>query len=105
MIGDMIPAEKFPMPQWFIDRVLATDIEPYIGWSAARPDWNWSHLDAMPRVDARALLIADELEDSDDLLADAARMMPHATRIRIEDREHINAFLYSEFVVPRVLEF
>jgi hypothetical protein len=32
-------------------------------------------------------------------------MMPDATRVRIPDREHINAFLYSEFVVPRVLEF
>jgi hypothetical protein len=39
------------------------------------------------------------------LLAEAARIMPHATRIRIQDREHINAFLYSEFVVPRVIEF
>ena len=32
VIGGMIPAEKLPVPQWFIDRVLATDIEPYIGW-------------------------------------------------------------------------
>lgn len=31
--------------------------------------------------------------------------MPNGTRVRIPDREHINAFLYREFVVPRVLEF
>lgn len=105
VIGDMIPAEKFPVPQWFIDRVLATDIEPYIGWSAARPDWNWSPWDAMPSVKAPALLLAGELEDPDDLLGEAARVMPNATRVRVPDREHINAFLYSEFAVPRVREF
>lgn len=105
VIGDMIPAEKLQVPQWFIDRVLATDIEPYIAWSAARPDWHWSHWDAMPRVQTPALLVAGELEDPDDLLAEAARTMPHATRIRVPDREHINAFLYSDFVIPKVLEF
>ena len=105
VIGDMIPAEKFAVPKWFIDRVLATDIEPFIGWSMARPDWNWSPWDAMPRIVAPALLLAGELEDPDDLLAEAARLMPHATRIRVPEREHINAFLYTEFVVPRVVEF
>ena len=105
VIGGMIPAEKLPVPQWFIDRVLATDIEPFIGWSAARPDWNWSPWDAMPNVTAPALLLAGELEDPDDLVGEAARIMPHATRVRVPDREHINAFLYSEFIVPRVLEF
>ena len=105
VIGDMIPAEKFEVPQWFIERVLATDIEPYIAWSKARPDWQWSHWDAMPHIESPVLLIAGELEDPDDLLAEAARSMTHATRIRIPDREHINAFLYSEFVVPRVLDF
>lgn len=105
VIGDMIPAEKLPVPQWFIDRVLATDIEPYIGWSEARPDWGWSQWDAMPLVEAPTLLLAGELEDPDDLLAEAARLMPHATRVRIPDREHINAFLYSDYVVPQVREF
>jgi len=105
VIGDMLPAEKFPVPQWFVDRVLATDIEPFIAWSIARTDWRWSHWDAMRRVAIPALLLAGELEDPDDLLAEAARVMPDATRIRVPEREHINAFLYSEFVVPRVLEF
>ncbi len=105
VIEDMIPAEKMPVPQWFIDRVLATDIEPYLAFTAARPDWNWSQWDAIRRLEAPALLLAGELEDPDDLLAEAARLMSHATRIRIPDREHINAFLYSEFVVPAVLEF
>jgi hypothetical protein len=59
----------------------------------------------MPRVATPTLILAGELEDPDDLVGKAASMMPDATRVRIPDREHINAFLYSEFVVPRVLEF
>ncbi len=105
LLDDMVAAEKSPVPQWFLDRVLATDIEPYIAWSGARPDWGWSHWDAFSRVNAPTLLLAGELEDPDDLLGEAARLMPDAARVRIPDREHINAFLYSEFVVPRVMEF
>jgi pimeloyl-ACP methyl ester carboxylesterase len=105
VLDDMVAAEKTPVPQWFLDQVLATDIEPYIAWSQARPDWGWSPWDAFPRVKARTLLLAGELEDPDDLLGEAARLMPDAARIRIPDREHINAFLYSEFVVPRVVDF
>ena len=105
LLDDMESAEKLPVPAWFIDRVLATDIEPYVAWTEARPDWRWSHWDAFPRVKTPALLLAGELEDPDDLLGEAARLMPNATRVRIPGREHINAFLYSEFVVPRVLNF
>jgi len=86
VIGDMIPAEKLPVPQWFIDRVLATDIEPFIAWSEARGGWNWSPWDTMPQVKAPALLLAGELEDPEDLVAHAAALMPSATRIRIPDR-------------------
>ena len=105
VIGDMIESEKFAVPRWFVDRVLATDFEPYLAWNRARPDWGWSPWDAMPRVKAPTLYLAGELEDPDDLLAEAARITPNATRLRIPDREHINAFLYSEYVVPRVLDF
>ena len=105
LLDDMVAAEKSPVPRWFLDRVVATDIEPYIAWTEARPDWGWSHWEAFPRVKAPTLLLAGELEDPDDLLGDAARLMPKATRVHVPDREHINAFLYSEFVVPRVVEF
>ena len=105
LLDDMLAAEKLPVPRWFLDRVAATDTAPWIAYTEARPMWNWSIWDAMPHVEAPALLIAGELEDPEDILAEAAAAMPHATRIRIPDREHINAFLYSEFVVPRVVEF
>jgi pimeloyl-ACP methyl ester carboxylesterase len=105
ILDGMVECEKFPVPRWFLDDVVATDIRPWLAFSQARPDWNWSSWDAMPRVKAPTLYLAGELEDPDDLLAEAARVTPNATRIRIPDREHINAFLYSEYVVPRVLEF
>ena len=105
LLDDMEAAEPIPVPRWFTERVEATDIEPYIAWSLARPEWSWSPWEAFPRVQAPAQFLAGELEDPDDLCGQAAVAMPHAQRIRIPGREHINAFLYSEFVVPRVLEF
>jgi pimeloyl-ACP methyl ester carboxylesterase len=105
ILEPMQAAEKYPVPAWFLDRVYATDTQPWIAYSESRPLWNWSMWDAAPRVATPSLLIAGELEDPDDIVGEMAAQMPHATRIRIPDREHINAFLYSEFVVPRVLEF
>lgn len=105
LLDDMVAGEKHPVPRWFLDRVLATDIKPFIGWAEARPTWNWSPWDAMPEVNAPTLILAGELEDPADVMAEAAALMPQARRVRIPEREHINAFLYSEFVVPRVLDF
>ena len=105
LLDAMQAAERLPVPKWFLDRVVATDTAPWIAYTQARPLWNWSVWDAMPRIDAPVLFLAGELEDPEDILAEAAALMPNATRIRVPDREHINAFLYSEFVVPRVLEF
>ena len=87
------------------DRILATDIEPLIGWSQARPSWNWSPWEALPGIDVRTLMIVGELEDPDDLMGQAAALMPAATRVRIPRREHINAFLASDLALPIVREF
>ena len=105
LLDDMVAAEKHPVPQWMLDRVVATDIEPFIAWSAARASWNWSPWDALPHVDTPVLMINGELEDPDDTMGEAAALMPNATRVRIPDREHINAFLGSELVLPYVVEF
>jgi hypothetical protein len=88
-----------------IDRILATDIEPYIGWSEARPSWNWNPWDALSKIDVPTLMLVGELEDPNDLMGNAASTMPNATRIRIPRREHINAFLDSEQVLPSVTRF
>lgn len=101
----MLPAEKTPVPQWMIDRILATDIEPLIGWQEARPSWNWSPWEALPGIDVPTLMIVGELEDADDLMGKAASLMPAATCLRIPRREHINAFLASDMVLPAVREF
>lgn len=105
ILEPMREAEKFPVPAWFLDRVVATDVQPWIAYTEARPGWTWSPWDAMPLVSAPTLLLAGELEDPEDILAEVAAAMPNATRVRIPEREHINAFLYSDFVVPRVLDF
>lgn len=105
ILDPMQAAERTPVPKWFLDRVLATDREPWIAFSASQAAWNWSPWDALGEVAAPTLIFAGELEDPDDIMAEVASAMPRATRIRIPEREHINAFLYSEFVVPLVLEF
>ena len=105
LLDSMIAAEKQPVPQWMIDRILATDIEPFIGWTQARPSWDWSPWDALPHIDVPTLMIAGELEDPDDVTGEAAALMPAATRVLIPDREHINAFLASDLVVPHVRKF
>ena len=105
LLDGMVAAEKHPVPQWFLDRVMATDTGPWFAYTEGRPLWDWSVWDAAPRLKVRALILAGELEDPEDITGELAAAMPHATRIRIPDREHINAFLYSEFVVPQVMEF
>ena len=45
LLDSFLPAEKTTVPQWMIDRILATDIEPYIAWSQARTGWNWYRLE------------------------------------------------------------
>ena len=105
ILEPMRASEKYPVPQWFFDRIVATDIAPHKAWVKGRPSWNWSVWDALPKIKVPTLLIAGELEDPDDLDAKAASVMPSASRVRVPDREHINAFLYSEFVVPLVLDF
>ena len=105
LLDDMVAAEKFPVPEWFLNRVLATDTGPWFAFTEGRPLWNWSPWDAASTVNVPTLILAGELEDPDDVMREVAALMPDATRIRIPDREHINAFLHSEFVVPRVLDF
>jgi pimeloyl-ACP methyl ester carboxylesterase len=105
LLDDMVAAEKFPVPEWFLDRVLATDTGPWFAYTEARPSWSWSPWDAVPKVNSPTLILAGELEDPDDVMQEVADLMPDAVRIRIPEREHINAFLYSEFVVPRMMAF
>jgi pimeloyl-ACP methyl ester carboxylesterase len=105
LLDGMLPAEKFPVPQWMIDRILATDIEPFIGWAEARPDWDWNPWQALRTIDLPTIMLVGELEDPDDIMGRAASLMPDATRFRIPEREHINAFLDSQFAIPTITQF
>jgi pimeloyl-ACP methyl ester carboxylesterase len=105
ILDDMEAAEKYPVPRWFIERVEATDVAPWLAFTEARPSWNWSIWDAAPGVETPTLLIAGELEDPDDVVGELAVQMPRATRVRVPEREHINAFLDSEYVAPLVMDF
>jgi hypothetical protein len=56
---------------------MATDTRPWIAFTEARPLWNWSPWDALPRISPPALIIAGELEDPEDVMADVAVQMPN----------------------------
>jgi pimeloyl-ACP methyl ester carboxylesterase len=106
LLDDMVPAEKHhPVPQWMIDRIVATDIEPFIGWIEARARWCWNPWDALARVDVPTLMIVGELEDLDDTMGEAATLMPNASRVRIPEREQISAFLASDLALPSIEAF
>jgi hypothetical protein len=89
ILDDMEAAEKFPVPRWFIKRVEATAVAPWLAFTEARPSWNWSIWDAAPVVETPALLIAGELEDPDDVVGElAAQMPPRNPRARRRPRAY-----------------
>ena len=92
-------------PRWMDERIRATDVEPYIGWCQARPDWNWRPWEAMARITAPTLFVVGELEDPDDEMAAAVAPMTDGRRVRIPGKGHINAFLASDAVIPIVEPF
>lgn len=105
ILDPMVAAERLPVPRWFLDRVEVTDLLPLIAYTQGRVLWTWSPWDAAPRVAVPTLILVGELEDPDDVMGELAAQMPAATRVRIPGREHINAFLDSQFVVPRIQQF
>ena len=93
------------VPHWMKERIRATDIQPFIDWLLAWPDWSWSEWEGLPHVVAPTLLVAGELEDPEDETGQAAALMPNATRLRVAGQGHINAFIKSPLVLPRVRAF
>lgn len=49
ILDDMVAAEQYPVPRWFLNRVAATDTGPWFAYTEARPDWNWSPLGCAAR--------------------------------------------------------
>ncbi|HLX35560.1 MAG TPA: alpha/beta hydrolase [Candidatus Limnocylindrales bacterium] len=105
LLDEMVAAERSPVPQWFLDRVVATDQGPWFAYTEARPTWDWSPWDVLPTIGNPTLILVGELEDPEDVMGDVANAIPNARRIRIPGKEHILAFLDVEFAAPRILEF
>jgi pimeloyl-ACP methyl ester carboxylesterase len=105
ILDDMVSAERSPVPQWFLDRVLATDQAPWFAYTEARPTWTWSPWDTLAEIDDPTLILVGELEDPDDVMGEVAAAMPRALRVQIPEREHILAFLDVAFAAPRILDF
>lgn len=97
--------EPETVPEWMKERIRATDVQQFIDWFLALPNWNWDEWDALPYIVAPTLFLTGELEDPDDETAKAAALMPNGTRYRIPGQGHINAFLSSRLVVPKVTTF
>lgn len=93
------------VPDWMKERIRATDIQQFIDWLLAWPDWNWSEWDSLPLVAAPTLLVAGELEDPQDETGKAAALMPNGSRFRVNGQGHINAFIKSSLVLPQVASF
>lgn len=105
MISEFDQQETEAVPGWMKERIRATAIEPQIDWNTARPGWGWSSWESLARVATPTLFLTGELEDPDDVMAEAAALMPNATRMRVPGLGHINAFLQSQIVLPRAMAF
>src|ERR1700686_2581565 len=81
--------EPDPVPDWMKERIRATDVQQFIDSFLALPSWNWDEWEALPHIVAPTLFVTGELEDPDDETAEAAALMPNATRFRIPGQGHI----------------
>ena len=93
------------VPEWMKDRIRATDLEQFIDWLLAWPDWKWSEWESLPYVVAPTLHVVGELEDPGDDTGKGAGLMPNGTRLRVSGQGHINAFIKSRLVLPDVMAF
>ena len=93
------------VPDWMKERISATDIQQFIDWLLAWPDWKWSEWESLPHVVAPTFLVAGELEDPEDETGRAATLMSNATRLRVAGQGHINAFIKSPLILPQATAF
>jgi pimeloyl-ACP methyl ester carboxylesterase len=97
--------ERVPIPTWMADRIRATDIEQWACLIESVPLWQWDEWDVLPEIDTPMLFLTGELEDRDDNVGTIVGRMRHAERCRLTGLGHINAFLASEQILPRVERF
>lgn len=105
MIAGFEKEEVREVPEWMLERIRATDIEPVIAWRQARLHWGWNEWDAMPRINNPTLFLVGELEDPEKQTAEAATLMPDASCVFLPGLGHINAFIRSDLALPHALKF
>lgn len=105
MIGRFDHQEPAPVPEWMKERIRTTDVQQFIDWFPAMPDWNWREWDSLADISAPTLFLTGEIEDPEDNTAKAAAVMRNGSRFRITGHGHINAFLASPVVLPQVTTF
>lgn len=97
--------EPQPIPEWMKERIRATDVEQFADQLEALPDWQWEEWDALPLLDTPVLFVTGELEDKDNDVGEVVGRMRRGEVLRLEGLGHINAFLATDLVLPRVQEF
>jgi len=105
LIASFERQEPEPIPTWMTDRIRATNIDQWIYLIESFPSWRWEEWDVLPGIEAPTLFLTGELEDRDNHVGRLVARMPNAEVLRLAGLGHINAFLATDQVLPRVTSF
>jgi pimeloyl-ACP methyl ester carboxylesterase len=107
MIATFDVQEPEPIPRWVKERIRATDVDRYMDWWDARPDWGWHPVDALPLLAQPALFVVGEREDPSNTMAPLAAQVPggRGRLVRIAGQGHVQAFIRGELVLRHVTAF
>jgi len=97
--------EPDPIPEWMKERIRATDVEQFVNLIESFPTWHWEEWDALSGLDTPTLFLTGELEDPNDHVGQLVARMPLGERLRLPGLGHINAYLATVAVLPRVEAF
>lgn len=97
--------EPDSIPEWYAERMRATDIEQYADLLESHLDWHWDEWHVLPGLDTPTLFLTGELDDEDDDVATIVARMRNAEHLRLPDLGHVGAFLASSMVLPQLEAF
>jgi pimeloyl-ACP methyl ester carboxylesterase len=92
---------RAPLPEALVARLLTNDVEALM---ASRVD-SLGFADVLPRMTMRCLLYAGSADSEYPLVEETAAEMPNAAFFGLPGLGHAEAYLRSDLVLPRVLEF
>src|SRR5215472_12241084 len=105
LIARFVDQEPEGVPEWMQQAIRSTDIQQFIDWCLALPDWTSHDWDVLAHVSTPTLFVVGEHEDPSDETAAGAALMPDARRIRVPGQGHIGAFIHGDLVVDDVIGF